>query len=138
MFCSVVVGGATNRCQTQRQMYSKLVHGHETTLTTERIRLLNSIRFKWTLKKTECLKWEERFEQLKQFHTRHGHIRIPQKLDESPGLGNWVLEQRRRYREMFLPESERTRGKGTLTREQIDMLEALGFEWSVRNRNGGK
>jgi hypothetical protein len=122
------------RCQTQRQMHQKLVKGLATTLTAERIRLLNGICFKWSLKKTDQLKWDERFEQLKQYHTRHGHVRIPQKDNESPGLGNWVLEQRRRYRELALPESER-KIRGSLTQDQIDKLLALGFEWSVKFKN---
>jgi hypothetical protein len=131
-------GGGRFRCQTQRHMYSKLVHGQETSMTPERLRLLNSIRFQWVRKTTECLKWEDRFEQLKQFREKHGHLRIPQKLDDPPGLGNWVLEQRRRQREMFLPESERRSAKGPLSQEQIEMMESLGFEWSLRNRSGGK
>mmetsp|Transcript_446 Transcript_446/g.690 ORF Transcript_446/g.690 Transcript_446/m.690 type:complete len:163 (+) Transcript_446:1-489(+) len=105
-------------------------------MTSERLKLLNALRFQWVRNKTPALKWEERFEQLKEFKKKHGHVRIPQKLDEPKGLGNWVLEQRRRYREKNLPDSSKTSKKGPLSKEEIEKLESLGFEWSLRNRNG--
>ncbi len=67
----------------------------------------------------------------------HGHLRIPQKLDSPKGLGNWVLEQRRRYREKDLPDNERKSKKGPLSKEEIEKMESLGFEWSLRNRKLG-
>jgi hypothetical protein len=121
-------------CQTQRTGYSNLIRGQETNLSPDRIKLLNALNFQWVRSKTPALKWDERFEQLQHFRQKHGHVRIPQKLDEPKGLGNWVLEQRRRYREKDLPVSQRKSKKGPLTDEQIKRLESIDFEWSLRNR----
>jgi hypothetical protein len=77
------------------------------------------------------------YTQLKEYKRKHGHVRIPQKLDEPKGLGNWVLDQRRRYRERGLPEDQKSSKKGPMSQEEIDKLESIGFEWSIRSRGGG-
>jgi hypothetical protein len=74
---------------------------------------------------------------LKEYRKKHGHVRIPQKVDEPKGLGNWVLDQRRRYRERNLPANEKSSKKGPLTEEEIKKLESIGFEWSLRCRGCG-
>ena len=74
---------------------------------------------------------------MKEYKKKHGHVRIPQKLDEPKGLGNWVLDQRRRYRERNLPANERSSKKGPLKEVEITKLESIGFEWSIRNRGFG-
>jgi hypothetical protein len=86
-----------NRCQTQRSGFANLIKGQETTLTSERLKLLNAIGFKWVKCKTPgkknllgllevekqrllvflflrlhcyshaALSWDERFEQVRAY-----------------------------------------------------------------------
>jgi Helicase associated domain len=57
----------------------------------------------------------------------HGHVMVPRQC-EYPGLGDWVTSQRQQYQEYVL-------GKPTpLSRQRKEMLDALGFQWRVRNR----
>ena len=71
--------------------------------------------------------WNRFFALLKSYGDRHGHVLVP-RLCETPGLGDWVTDQRRQYKTW-------KQGQSTpLTRERREKLEALGFAWQVRNR----
>lgn len=54
----------------QRHQYNLLVEKKQSTLTGERIRLLESIGFVWS-----CLDsaWEKHFDELRQYSIMHGH-----------------------------------------------------------------
>lgn len=66
--------------------------------------------------------WFDMYQRLKEYHTRHGDADVPSKWPEDQKLGTWVGNQRQKHKkEEMLPE-------------QISMLEALGFTWSLRER----
>ena len=118
---------------TQRTQHKLLRTGQWTTLKPERVRLLTSLGFQWTLGPhhsnngggdTGTLTFAERVSQLEQYKLHHGDCNVPQKYEGIPGLGNFVLDQRKYYRRGKLPQSK------------IDQLEQLGFQWSLRNRGG--
>ena len=70
--------------------------------------------------------WEDRFQELRQFHKTNGHCIVPQHYADNPQLGKWVNSQRKRYSEQ--------KPNSTLTPERIQKLEHLGFCWKVRDR----
>ena len=75
--------------------------------------------------------WESRFEQLKQFHARSGHFRVPYKqgtkrshndaateIDkETLQLGSWVKRQRSSY------------ASDTLRSDRVDRLKSINFDF---------
>jgi hypothetical protein len=54
------------------------------------------------------------------FKNEFGHCNVQQHYKGTPGLGNWVLGMRRKYREKALPQ------------ERIAILDAMGFQWRLR------
>lgn len=67
------------------------------------------------------LKWDDRFAQLLEFHTQHGHCKVPYHYNRCPsGLGEWCAEQRKYYRKQA----------PILTQDRIDKLNELGFLWN--------
>jgi hypothetical protein len=70
--------------------------------------------------------WLAKFEELKQYLQVHGDCNVPKKWKENRALGIWVFNQRKKYGQMkdrlvHIPEY------------RIDLLEEIGFEWSIRN-----
>jgi hypothetical protein len=107
-------------CATQRTHYRFLKQGKPTSLTRERIQLLEGLGFVWSVG-PEVLPFEQRLDQLKEYLNENGNCNVPQK--QGP-LGDWVLGLRKRYREQRLPA------------DRITILEEMGFQWSLRNRGG--
>ena len=83
-------------------------------LSDEYTQLLDNVAFAWNPLEEERQKWQEQYEQLKQYFDENNHLRVPR---GHPILGYWVSTQRRR------------RKKGTLSEEQIELLDKLGFIW---------
>ena len=59
------------------------------TLKPDRLKLLNDIGFCRNARES---RWQMRFEELTQYWQEHGHCEVPQKYQETPGLGDWVIE----------------------------------------------
>ena len=130
------VGGEWAQCQ---RRYNRLnEQGKSTPLTAERKQSLDDIGFDWhdpprppttpptmdkkkiRQEKRHAIGWLKRLEDLRDYQTQHGHIRIPRK---SCSLGEWVWRQRRFNR---LNE----RGESTyLTAERKQLLDDIGFDW---------
>lgn len=73
-------------------------------------------------------KWARRFEEYKGFVSEYGH-NTPDYRSEDPferSVGMWVKNQRTGYRH-FNSGKKYT----TMTQKRIDMLEQVGFQWSV-------
>jgi len=84
------------------------------TLSVQRRRSLEAIGFNWTLLVRDS--WEEGFAALKQFESREGHCRVPERHEEgSFKLGSWVARQRTKSQAMSMA-----------SRRQLD---AIGFVW---------
>ena len=108
--------------QTQRQQYRKWKQGKHAHITPERIEKLSKLGFVWELRKKTA--WDERYQQLVQYIEQYGHANVPQGSAENPSsLGNWVKKQREAYQKFNQDE------KSTMTQEQIDRLNQLGFVW---------
>mmetsp|Transcript_28028 Transcript_28028/g.59176 ORF Transcript_28028/g.59176 Transcript_28028/m.59176 type:complete len:531 (+) Transcript_28028:30-1622(+) len=69
------------------------------------------------------VRWEERFQELSEYHEEHGDCRVPR----GPGLGEWVSTQRKCMKQY------QQGNKSSITPERVKRLESLGFEWNLNN-----
>ena len=108
---------------TQRTAYRfyKMGDYSKTSITMERIQKLKSVGFVFTVNPPPR-NWDDRYNDLVEYSKQNGNCNVPQKFPG--GLGEFVLNCRRKYRKGLLPE------------EKIQKLESLGFQWSLRNRGG--
>ena len=92
------------------------------TMPPERRERLDALRFVWVGKAaTPEAKWDKGYSALQSFHQREGHCRVPRwHLEQTYPLGPWVAGQR--FKKEQLPPERRER------------LDALGFEWRLRER----
>ena len=77
---------------------------------------LEELGFQWETSSLSY-RWEERFQELKEFKEQNGHCRVPR--EHPGGLWNWVYHQRRAGK-----EGSRHHDAG-----RNQKLEELGFEW---------
>jgi hypothetical protein len=75
---------------------------------------LEDLGFSWDVFQA---RFEESFQFLVEYHETHGHCNVPQRYQQNPALGSWVLRQRAR--------------KAFLSDEQRAKLDNLGFSWSL-------
>ena len=89
-------------------------------LTVKQVELLNSIGF--TTKDKNLLAWEEQYNEAKDFYEKNGHLSVPNAYRTSTGknLSNWIKRQREYYY------------KNKLSVKQIQLLEALNIEWTMK------
>ncbi|MGC6505184.1 MAG: helicase associated domain-containing protein, partial [Coraliomargaritaceae bacterium] len=85
-------------------------------LPEDRRKRLEKLGFIWNV---HDLLWEESFAALKRFQECFGHCRVPKGWKESPRLNVWVNFQRKKWR------------MGTIKKDRLARLEALGFEWEL-------
>ncbi len=67
-------------------------------------------------------RWEQRFAELLAFKAAHGHCNVPSTSRDDTALARWVFNCRRQ------------RKLGSLDRDRIERLDAIGFVWALRNR----
>lgn len=97
---------------TQRQLYS------DGRLTQQQIKKLKSIDFKWIMLDA---KWDEMYEQLKDFKRINGHCNVSRKIHkECLKLAHWVSHQRIFYR------------KGKLSSDRVNKLIEIGFNFQAQ------
>ena len=92
-------------------------------LTKKKIERLNELNFSWNVNKDL---WNEGIEHLRRFFDDNKHSRVPKsyKTEDRFPLGRWVQSQREKT-------SEKTLRK-ILTKEQIDRLNTLNFDWRAK------
>jgi ankyrin repeat protein len=66
--------------------------------------------------------WRAMYEQLVSYHAVHGNAEVPHRWPDDPKLGTWVGAQRQR------------RKQDQLNQAQIDLLDQIGFTWTLRER----
>lgn len=139
----------------QRYQYKLKVDGKRSTLSDERIRLLNKIGFIWNRyvasrsrplsllrhltinflshspNSSHDAVWEERWNELAMYKRLHGDCIVPSNYEKNPQLAVWVKRQRRQYK--FYNENKPT----SMTKERIARLERLGFAWDCRKKDLG-
>lgn len=116
----------------QRRHYKILTSGKKesTPMTLERAQKLIDIGFDWSTSDPRHVSWDERFEQLRQFKMKYGHVQVPMGWSENSSLSNWVSAQRQDYKLYNKGRPSR------LTQDKIDRLDHLGFVWEAQR--GGR
>lgn len=106
----------------QRRQYKLRKDGRPSTMTTERLDLLNSTGFVWD---SHDVNWREKLVALAVFRKDHGHCNVPSNFQDKK-LATWVKCQRRQYKLYW-------DGKpSAMTPDRIAELERAGFEWEIR------
>lgn len=77
---------------------------------------LDQIGFAWSPFETA---WDQKFRELSEFKTQHGHCNVPLAYAENPSLGVWLANQRAKY------------SRGALRPEREKILSALGLTWDM-------
>ena len=107
----------------QRYQYKLKQEGKHSTMTDQRVLLLEELGFIWDSHKAV---WEEKFNELLQFKFIHGHCNVPSAFPENPQLAIWVKGQRRNFR-MFQQGT-----RNVLESERWERLNSIGFSWLRR------
>ncbi|KAL7455993.1 hypothetical protein ACHAWC_007494 [Mediolabrus comicus] len=101
------------------------------TLTLDRISQLNQLSFPWKIYDNDDddnnSQWQKWIDDFLHYRCKNGGDgNVPTKLQENPGLGNFVNRQRVEYRKMM-------NGKPTtMTNTKLHELQRVGFIFSVR------
>jgi len=112
----------------KRQRYKYKLHkqGKKSSMTNERIKILESIGFVWDSYEEI---WQTRIKQLTGYKKEFGHCAVPSSYTYNPQLAIWVKCQRRQYRRF-------TEGnRSSMTVKRIETLNKLKFEWKVKLNN---
>merc|ERR1712127_1029216 len=97
-------------------------------MNIERAEALRNVGFNFTARMDNDDIWELRFNDLKDFKDTHDHCHVPQRYSENKELGTWVNTQRTHYHLMMKNK------RSCMTEARIQMLESVGFVWSVSKR----
>mmetsp|Transcript_27479 Transcript_27479/g.66724 ORF Transcript_27479/g.66724 Transcript_27479/m.66724 type:complete len:645 (-) Transcript_27479:74-2008(-) len=109
----------------QRYQYKLRLSKRPSTMTNQRITLLNKAGFIWD---SHSNVWMERYRELSEFSKKHGHTSVtPNKKSKKHNcLAAWVKHQRRQYKLMKMGCPSH------MSPERIDLLDKIGFKWFVR------
>mgnify|MGYP003866784279 CR=1 FL=1 len=107
----------------QRRQFKLRKEGKPSTMTPERLELLDSVGFIWD---SHDLNWREKLEALTAFKAENSHCNVPSNFRDKK-LATWVKCQRRQYKLYW-------DGKpSAMSPFRISALERLGFEWEIRS-----
>lgn len=106
----------------QRKQFKLMKDGKASSITPERILMLDSVGFSWN---AQDAAWDKHMSDLKAFRLEHGHCHVPLNNTRFPKLGLWVKEQRRHYSLM-------KQGKQShMTEERVRELGSIDFCWDT-------
>jgi len=120
-----------NWCRKMRCSYNKIQQGQKpkSTLTQDQIERLEEIGFKWKVEYQGKTIFEQRCHDLEAFKSKFGHCSVPNRYSVNPSLGNWCVLMRCSYNKIQQGQAPRS----TLTQDQIERLEEIGFKWKLPN-----
>ncbi|KAL7565783.1 hypothetical protein ACA910_015564 [Epithemia clementina (nom. ined.)] len=105
----------------QRTAYKLFMAGNATTMTQERIDLLETLNFQWKVRDD----WFERYDELVAYFNEHGNSLVPAKYALNPSLAKWVDTQRQQYK-LFIQNKP-----SSMTLERVDHLKKVNFQWKL-------
>jgi hypothetical protein len=112
----------------QRHQFKRAKQGRRSTLTLERVKLLEQVGFKWDF---HDLAWKENFERLQQFYRIHQHCNVTtcssgMSKEENDRLLNWCKRQKRAIR-TFMKNKDAVGSR--MNQMRLELLESIGFHW---------
>jgi len=108
----------------QRRQYKLTLEGRASTMSQERLAILNEIGFVWDSHEAA---WQEKLNELYQYCKERGNCLVPSNYKVNPQLATWVKCQRRQYKLYWIGRPS------AMTPERIIRLEKMGFEWEIRS-----
>jgi hypothetical protein len=90
-------------------------------IDAERHDQLENLGFSWVTETNE-IKWNEMYQRLKDYHTRHGDADVPNGWKDDKTLARWVSRQRQLCK------------KASITKLHKYLLHELGFTWQHHER----
>jgi len=120
------LGKWVNHIRTQYKLWKENKACKGPQINDERVKKLEEIDFQFNYrvgyKSFEC-----RLQELKDFKNAYGHLNVPTKYPENPGLGKFVNHMRTHYK---LWEADKVNYKGgRINDERIKALEEIGFQF---------
>ena len=109
----------------QRYQYDLMKKGKCSFMTTDRIKALDALDFIWNKNAYDFAMWKMRYDELKHFILHNGHCQVPQYNGGDGCLRDWIHIQRQEYMRLKMGQAS------SLTRDRIEILEAIGFTWGV-------
>jgi len=113
----------------QRKQYKLRLDGRNSSITAERIALLEQVNFAWNAQEAM---WEKHMADLKAFKEENGDCLVPVNHPNYPKLGLWVKEQRRHFN--FLKRGQPSH----MTDSRYVELSGLGFCWDTQEAVWGE
>ncbi|CAB9522676.1 Type III restriction enzyme, res subunit [Seminavis robusta] len=114
-------------CTNMRTLHQRSIKGLEFGMSLEKQKLLAKLDFRFEFEDMpERVSFDERYQWLVKYKEEEGHVNVPQK---HPTLGHFV----KRLRKEYLSYS---RGEKYMNPRKIQLLNEIGFNWSVRNHQG--
>jgi Helicase associated domain len=108
----------------QRYQYKLMMEGKSTTMTEERVKVLEDIGFVWD---SQGAAWGDRLHELQMFKAEFHHCNVPSNYCDNPRLATWIKCQRRQHK-LYMEDKP-----SNMTPMRINELERLGFEWELRS-----
>jgi hypothetical protein len=106
--------------QTQIVGYNRFMGNKTLAITEEKIKLLNSTGFSWSLKsENHYEKWVHMYFKLYIYHYQHNSTSVSEADGHNSMFVKWTRQQKEDYK------------NGTLTKLQIDLLNELDFDWNL-------
>jgi hypothetical protein len=114
----------------QRHQFKRAKQGRRSTLTVNRVQLLEQVGFKWD---KHTLAWFENFERLKVFYNIHKHCNVPTNncssicfgtKEENDRLLNWCKRQKRAIR-AYLKNKDAVGSR--MDARRLQLLQSIGF-----------
>ena len=121
----------------QRASKKKMDRGEPSNgMAVARVLKLEAIGFAWELSAAAISEqrsegnrddagWEVRLAKLKAYKRRHSNCNVPLRWPEDPGLGSWVVDQRKYKRKL-----DRGELSPRITEARAAKLTELGFNWN--------
>jgi hypothetical protein len=134
-------------------MYRKYKEGKPSSMTPERLKVLNEVGFIWSgtspnkndngtnnnnnnnkhsVKEEKTIQdqsWMKQYNTLKEYWLNNGKSYSDLRSSQNTKLSSWIMRQRREYQSMNFSE------KSTMTKERAKLLNAIDFDWSPRETN---
>jgi len=106
-------------------------------MTPKRFQQLQDMKFDFAPRANSQTKyyidrWLHHLDELRRFKQENGHCRVPQRYNPNRKLGGWVLYVRHQYRKHVSGQVS------TMTRQRMEQLEEVGFDFEPRKGRPGQ